>query len=153
MLEYIRNLFVYDAWANSLALSSVREQGDAGPDARRILAHIFAAEEIWFARLLGDTPTLQPWTELSLDQCARRANELPKKWSEYLHALGSDELGDVVAYTNTKGEPFETRTVDILHHVIAHSAYHRGQVALQVRSAGLTPAATDYILYVRTHGG
>ena len=30
-------------------------------------------------------------------------------------------------------------------HVIMHSAYHRGQIAADVRAAGLTPAYTDFI--------
>jgi uncharacterized damage-inducible protein DinB len=34
-------------------------------------------------------------------------------------------------------------------HVIMHSAYHRGQIAAEVRAAGLTPAYTDFIQSVR----
>jgi len=33
--------------------------------------------------------------------------------------------------------------------VLMHSAYHRGQVALEMRSAGLQPAYTDFIHGVR----
>jgi len=38
---------------------------------------------------------------------------------------------------------------DILTHVLLHSAYHRGQIAVDLRAAGLTPAYTDYIHAVR----
>jgi uncharacterized damage-inducible protein DinB len=38
---------------------------------------------------------------------------------------------------------------EILTHVTIHSAYHRGQIASDVRSAGLEPAYTDYIHAVR----
>jgi uncharacterized damage-inducible protein DinB len=34
---------------------------------------------------------------------------------------------------------------DILTHVVAHSAYHRGQIAAAVRAAGGAPAYTDFI--------
>jgi len=34
-------------------------------------------------------------------------------------------------------------------HVTIHSAYHRGQIASDVRSAGQEPAYTDYIHAVR----
>ncbi len=34
---------------------------------------------------------------------------------------------------------------DILTHVVLHSAYHRGQIASQVRSGGEQPAYTDFI--------
>jgi len=34
---------------------------------------------------------------------------------------------------------------DILTHVLLHSAYHRGQIASQVRSSGEQPPYTDFI--------
>jgi len=34
-------------------------------------------------------------------------------------------------------------------HVIMHSAYHRGQIATDMRAAGLTPAYTDFIHSIR----
>jgi len=36
-----------------------------------------------------------------------------------------------------------------LTHVIMHSAYHRGQIALEMRAAGMEPAHTDFIHAVR----
>ena len=34
-------------------------------------------------------------------------------------------------------------------HVLMHSAYHRGQIALEMRAAGMEPAYTDFIQAVR----
>ena len=34
---------------------------------------------------------------------------------------------------------------DILTHVVLHSAYHRGQIASQMRAGGAPPAYTDFI--------
>jgi uncharacterized damage-inducible protein DinB len=58
-------------------------------------------------------------------------------------------LEQQASYTNTKGEDWANTVGDILTHVLLHSAYHRGQVAAEVRAAGLTPALTDYIHAVR----
>jgi len=38
---------------------------------------------------------------------------------------------------------------DILTHVTIHSAYHRGQIASDLRAAGQAPAYTDFIHAVR----
>lgn len=54
-----------------------------------------------------------------------------------------------LTYKNTKGESWTNQTEDILMHVIVHSAYHRGQIAADVRAAGFTPAYTDFIHAVR----
>lgn len=37
-----------------------------------------------------------------------------------------------------------------LAHVVLHGSYHRGQIALLTRAGGGTPAATDYILFIRS---
>jgi uncharacterized damage-inducible protein DinB len=34
---------------------------------------------------------------------------------------------------------------DVLTHVVLHSAYHRGQIASQMRAGGEQPAYTDFI--------
>ena len=54
-----------------------------------------------------------------------------------------------VAYRNSKGEPWTSTVGDILTHVVTHSAYHRGQVASELRAAGFEPAYTDFIHAVR----
>jgi uncharacterized damage-inducible protein DinB len=54
-----------------------------------------------------------------------------------------------VDYQNSKGENWKSRIDDILMHVITHSAYHRGQIAADMRSAGMNPAYTDFIHSVR----
>ena len=53
------------------------------------------------------------------------------------------------SYTNSKGELWENRVLDVLSHVLLHSAYHRGQIALEIRRSGSAPAYTDYIHAVR----
>jgi uncharacterized damage-inducible protein DinB len=54
-----------------------------------------------------------------------------------------------VRYTNSKGEPWTSTVEDILTHLVIHSAYHRGQIASDLRNAGQKPAYTDYIHAVR----
>jgi uncharacterized damage-inducible protein DinB len=78
-------------------------------------------------------------------------------WRDYLIDLSGQRttglrarsLRDNVKYRNSKGEPWSSRVEDILIHVLFHSAYHRGQIALQMRASGLTPAYTDFIHAVR----
>ena len=55
----------------------------------------------------------------------------------------------MVEYRNSKGEAWSNRVEDILTHVLMHSAYHRGQIALEMRAAGTEPAYTDFIHAVR----
>ena len=58
-------------------------------------------------------------------------------------------LSRSLAYKNSKGESFTSQKQDVLLHVVMHSAYHRGQIAADMRAAGFTPAYTDFVHAVR----
>jgi len=112
------------------------------------MAHIIGAECLWLARLRREPATLPVWPELGLDACADRLAELSHQWPEYL-ATHQQSLTDRVSYTNSKGEAWTSSVEEILTHVTIHSAYHRGQIASDLRAAGMEPAYTDYIHAVR----
>lgn len=61
----------------------------------------------------------------------------------------TNDLAQTISYRNSKGEAFANLIVDVLTHVILHSAYHRGQIASHMRDTGQTPAYTDFIHGVR----
>lgn len=149
MLEHYRRLFAYDDWANREMLASFRAVGNPPERARGFLAHIFAAERLWLERLKEMPQSLPVWPQFDLEQCQKQANELPMLWSDYLRSMPADGLNKKVLYKNTKGESFSSRVEDILMHVIMHAAYHRGQIATDMRAAGFTPAYTDFIHGVR----
>ncbi|SRR6266436_4029420 len=149
VLEHIRNLFSYDQWANREVLGSL--QALDVPPARSInlLAHIASAERLWLERLLVQKQTLPVWPQFTLEQCKLEVDQLPGLWKSYLTSLGEEGLSGSIAYRNTKGESFTNQKQDVLLHVVMHSAYHRGQIAADMRAAGFAPAYTDFIHAVR----
>ncbi len=52
MLDFLRNLFTYDAWAISRSLSSLDDSESS--KARLMLSHVLIAEKIWLLRLRGE---------------------------------------------------------------------------------------------------
>jgi uncharacterized damage-inducible protein DinB len=146
MSQHLRRLLQYDAWANRETVDSLREP----PPERslRWMAHIVGAEYLWLARLEGKSAPLAVWPELGVDACREKVTALARIWPEFLEAH-RNSLADRVSYTSTKGEPWTNTVEEILTHVTVHSAYHRGQIASDVRQAGLMPAHTDYIHAVR----
>jgi len=113
------------------------------------LAHILSAERLWLERLRQQKQTLPVWPTSTIEECEVLADEMGFAWRDFLSKLGPGELDRTIEYRNTKGELWSNRIEDILMHVIMHSTYHRGQVALEMRAAGATPAYTDFIHAVR----
>jgi uncharacterized damage-inducible protein DinB len=145
MTQLLDRLLRYDLWANRETLQSLRQ---GAPPARslRWMAHIIGAEFLWLDRIDGRPASLPVWPTLSLDQCAERLEQLSSLLPK---AARSGQLTRAVQYTNSKGEPWTSSVEEILTHVAVHSAYHRGQIASDVRGAGQEPAYTDYIHAVR----
>jgi len=104
---------------------------------------------LWMARLEQKPQTFPVWPAFTIEECYSQAAELPALWKNYLVNRSEADLAELVSYRNSQGEPWNSRKDDILMHLITHSAYHRGQVAMAVRATGSTPAYTDYIHSIR----
>jgi uncharacterized damage-inducible protein DinB len=149
MLANLQRLFTYDDWANHEVLISLCALKDPSARSVKLLSHIISAERLWLERLRRQNQTYQVWPEFNLETCGLEIKNLREFWKDYLDHIGEEGLSSSVTYKNTKGEDWTNLRQDILMHVIMHSAYHRGQIASDMRAAGHTPAYTDFIHGVR----
>jgi uncharacterized damage-inducible protein DinB len=138
-MDDIERLFVYDDWANREALRSLAAAPPAA--ASRRFAHILGAQRTWLQRIVGGPP-VAVWPEPDLRAFAAELDDLRRRWRDVLR---KEDRGRTVSYTNTKGRQFESSVREILLHVAFHGAYHRGQIAADVRAHGGEPAYTDFI--------
>lgn len=148
-LEHLRRQFAYDEWANREVLARLRSSERPAARPLQLLAHILSAERLWLERIRKQPQSLPVWPDFTLDQCESQIAELAQLWRTLLNQLDPEGLSAKVTYKNSKGEPWNSTVEDILTHVLLHSAYHRGQIAIQMRTAGEQPAYTDFIHAVR----
>ena len=144
LADYMRRQFAYNAWANREVLAAVR----AGGENRRslqLMSHILAAERVWLERLKQQPQSIPVWPEPDLAQCDAEAAALEGLWFEFLDLITAGDVSQSISYKNSKGELWTSTIVDVLTHVVMHSAYHRGQIASHMRASGQTPAYTDFI--------
>lgn len=150
--EFLR-MFAYDSWANRECLAAMRGAGPTSADMIGRMSHILSAQQLWFERIEGRSQSMAVWPTLTVEDCAALADEMSTAWRSYLteprEQVALNSLNAKVEYRNTKGELWSSRVEDVLTHVLFHSTYHRGQIALQMRTAGVAPAATDFIHAVR----
>lgn len=143
----------YGQWANSLVLDSLLKTPAVESRALKIFGHILAAEQVWLWRMTErDSSLLLIWPETDLGDCRERIGENHAGYREFLQSDAASDLSRPIDYHNSKGDPFSTPIVDILHQVSLHGAYHRGQVASAIKAAGGVPAVTDFIVFARQRG-
>lgn len=150
-IEMLRQLVAYNRWAGRLIIESLKQKPNADPQAVRALVHLLVAEREWLMRLTQgkDNSGYNFWPEMSLAECESLMREVHSAYDKLLSNLTEEKLDDVATYKNSQGVEYRTKCRDILFHVMFHSTYHRGQVAMAERFAGNTPAYTDYIAFVR----
>lgn len=148
LADYLRRQFAYDEWANREVLNAIRSS--AGNErSLHLMAHILAAERVWLERLKQQPQSVPVWPQPNLEQCQAEAADLGHRWLEFLDLITAGDVNQSISYRNSKGEQWTSTVVDILTHVIIHSAYHRGQIASHMRANQQTPAYTDFIHGVR----
>lgn len=147
MSRHLQRLLDYDGWANEQTLDSLRA-GTPPPKSLKWMAHIVGAECLWLARLNSEASSLMVWPELGAEECGEHLAGLARRWPVFLDAH-RDSLDESVSYVNSQGQSWTSTVEEILTHVTIHSAYHRGQIASDLRAAGMEPAYTDYIHAVR----
>lgn len=154
LADYLRRQFAYDEWANREVLNAIRASGGAQDSSvnhrsLQLMSHILAAERVWLERLKQQPQSVPVWPDPDLAQCEAQAAELGGLWLVFLDLITAGDVSQSISYKNSKGEQWTSTIVDVLTHVIMHSAYHRGQIASHMRAIGQTPAYTDFIHGVR----
>lgn len=159
-LAEISDLLSYDEWANARLVDALRALPDAARRRRDdsafgslhgTLTHLIAAEWIWLERWLGRSPSTPPaWVgDASLDELCARLEAVEAMRAAHVRGLTADALGQPIAYRTFNGAESASPIGPLVRHVVNHSSYHRGQIAMRIRQLGQQPPATDYIVWLR----
>ncbi len=156
MIERYRRWFDYekDSHAKTLAsLAAVPEnlrESELFGKAVYLMGHIVAARRMWLFRLGFLNEDTDLFTrEISLAELPAQISEMETVWSQYLRQLNEDDLSRVFEYRSYEGQRFRNSIEDILTQLFGHSWYHRGQIAMLLRTLGAEPAVTDLVFWTR----
>ncbi len=160
--DLIRRLHQHRQWVNQRLLTTVGALSDSQlrqPFAIgqgsiwKTLTHLFAAEYVWLATLIGDESPLTPGdvpgtlpgnqegddAAQSVDELRDRWSELDARWQDYLDGLTDADLKDAVfKVSSLSGKRSATSRSDILLHVCTHAQYTTAQLVNMLRQAGQT---------------
>lgn len=147
-IEHLRELFHYNDWANRRMIMALKE--NYSEKAHKILAHLLITEQEYYDRLFGkDSKGFDFWQNLSLAECGDLAREISERYEKLLRRFEEEGLAIRAQYRTSEGVWCENNYREMLTHVLFHSSIHRGNIMLNLREAGYTPPAIDYIIYLR----
>ena len=152
MKQYFLRLYEYNEWSNRRVLNCLQRQNVRDEKILSLMGHVVAAQFLWLHRIQGlAPPDVKLWGEYSLEQLIKLSEEAGKRWLDFVHA--TDHFNRELEYTNYVGDPYVNNVEMIMIHLVNHSSYHRGQIAMLLRQTGFEPINTDFITYDRVLRG
>lgn len=160
-LKDLRTLLDYHYWARDVIFDAVapltpqqftREVDSSFKSVRDTVAHIYAADRIWYTRWMGESPggLIAYDTFPDVESIRKAWVELEGQVRAFVEELGEAGVSRVFEYKLMSGASGATPFSQMLAHVVNHASYHRGQVTTLLRQLGAPPPkSTDMITFYR----
>ena len=151
----IQSLFAYKAWANAELFAALQNLPAAHAEQLhtciRTLNHIYVVDRLFRARLADEpTPFHATNTKETPTLAGLRAEvEATDAWYvDYVSKLAEPALSRVLSFTFADGDAGHMSVEEILLHVTAHGAYHRGNVGQVLKSIDIAPPRDLYTKFL-----
>lgn len=148
--SHFNRMFHYDNWATRAMLGAMQMLPQRDAKIWGLMAHLLHSQRIWLSRVAqtgADIASLSVSADMSIADFGTMLDDVHLRWSSALKSLTGAGFQGKIKYRNTKGLEFENAVEEILTHVINHSTHHRAQISMLLRQHGVTPPATDFILF------
>lgn len=146
--ELIQQL-AFEVWADRAQIASIGSVEQPSEQLLQIAWHLLVAAETWLSRIDGTEPAAPfEWVTPEREALPPLLDQVCDHFLRIAMAMDDARLNAPVAYSNSRGEPYENLVGDVLEHVLLHGAEHRGQIALEVGRQGGEPAETEYIFWL-----
>lgn len=159
--EHLSQSAQYNYWANQSMIEWILAKDPAlmdkfvnssFPSINKTLSHIWLAEYLWMCRIEG----IQ-WKNLSGRHEGQGTKvisadllDASKSFIDKITSTTEKEMSTIIEYKLLSGEPSQTSTMNIVHHVMNHSNFHRGQLVTMGRALGFTdPPKSDFIQFIK----
>lgn len=140
--DYLNRLLAYDRWANREAFESIRD--GKLHRSRKLFAHIVSLEWRWLSRLTQVDYAGVTWPEWTFEECYEQMQALESAWADCIAQVVAADPDRRISYTS-RDVVHQIPAADVVTHVVLHSSYHRGQIAIDQRLAGQGPPFTDFM--------
>lgn len=163
-----RRMYDYHTWANRRVFARLRELPasvyhepipSVFPSIHQTMLHMYGVDQIWLGVLRQESSDIihgrvrRLREELAAADLATMEERFRALQGEYEAFLdGQPDLEQVVPAEHPRYGRQEFRMADIVHHVVNHGTYHRGNVTAMLRQLGHPGISTDYVFFLMETG-
>lgn len=158
-MNSVQTLTRYKAWADDIFLSVLENLSESQLNAAdpsffgniiRTLNHSYAMDFVWKCHLLGEPhglTTRNPADHPSIRELVTVQREIGRWYVNFADSLTPDQLREVIEFQFIGGGLGNLSREDIFLHVVNHTTYHRGNIAVMLYHLGIVPPATDLPIF------
>lgn len=157
-------LYDYHVWANDKIFERLEELPSqiydqeipsVFPSIYETLRHIYMVDTLWLEVMKEQKMDFVFETmnaaknvsyEVSLDEMKQLYAELSKKYTHFLWQ--QEDLDRSIVPEHPEYGKLETKLSELIHHVVNHGTYHRGNLTGMIRQLGHASIPTDYVMYL-----
>jgi uncharacterized damage-inducible protein DinB len=158
--QHLSQYAAYNLWANQLMINWLlskdsvlleTEVKSSFPTINKTLSHIWVAEHVWMCRVEGIK-----WENLASRHDGQNTQQISEDivlsstyYIDKIHKMNESDFDKTIDYKLLSGDTGQSSIFDIIHHVMNHSTYHRGQLVTMGRGLGISdPPKTDYMAFI-----
>jgi uncharacterized damage-inducible protein DinB len=154
IVEHLRLLMAYDAWATGRLLRAmegvaeaerVRPRGVATEGLQGTLAHVLGAQHAWMRRCGVRTPDIDA---SAWDGIASGFAETGAALQGWVAGMDDADAARVIDFTDRQGAPHSLPQHAIVAHVANHGTQHRAEIGFELGAIGASPGDLDFALFL-----
>ncbi len=116
-----------------------------------LLHHVYAMDTVWKSHLTGVPHNLQtrnPEINISFDELRRKQSGINAWYEDYFTKLSKDQSVERVGFNFIGGGSGDLSRIEIMHHAVNHSSYHRGHIEGVLYQLSIKPPTTDLPVFL-----
>ena len=152
----MKHQFGYKAWANEEMLTALaRIDAAAHPEQHRVairtLNHTYVVDRIFAAHLSGAS---HGYSATNTDETPELADlaaairESDRWYADYVASVTPSQLDERVSFQFTDGQQGAMTRAEMLFHVLAHGANHRGHIGMILNEGGVSRPKDTFARYL-----
>ncbi|MBO0997264.1 DinB family protein [Bacillus sp. SD075] len=158
-----KKMYNYHVWANQQMFQNLKQLPDGiygdtiksvFPSIKEVLVHLYATDITWLEIIKGSTIQVtfkiveqrrKEVDGVAIDDLEFRYEKLAKEYDNFLSS--QSDLERTIVTEHPKMGVCEFVLADLIHHVVNHGTYHRGNVSAMLHQQGGRGVPTDYVFY------
>ncbi|MFS0781870.1 DinB family protein [Bacillus sp. 1P06AnD] len=159
-----KKMYDYHVWANKQLFTHLKHLPDhvytdkvksVFPSVSATMAHIYCTDFIWLETMKG-SPFQQTVSEVehlkaaivdvAIEGAERYFDQLAVQFADFFTLHGELDKQIIVEHPKMGRIPFVL--ADLVHHIVNHGTYHRGNVTAMLRQQSQKGIPTDYVFFL-----